>query len=61
MIVRWRRISLVALRFPASCFPFMSTMQRSSGVMNPLEIMVGVQTTSFSLILKLMFPSFPAA
>ncbi len=42
--------SLVRFRLPASCLPSMSTMHRSSGFMKPLQIIVGVQTTSFSLM-----------
>ena len=49
MIARCSRISLVRFRRPESWLPSMSTMHRSSGFMKPLQICVGVQTTSFSL------------
>ncbi len=42
-IVRCSRISLLGLRLPDSCLPFMSTMHKSSGFIAPLEIRVGVQ------------------
>ena len=48
MIARCSRTSLVRLRRPESCLPSMSTMHRSSGFMKPLQIIVGVQSTSFS-------------
>ena len=47
MIVRCSRISLERLRLPATWLPSMSTMQRSAGVMNPFDIIVGVQSTLF--------------
>ena len=61
MIARWSRISLVRFRLPESCLPSMSTMHRSSGLMKPLQIIVGVQRTWFSLSRKEMLPSLPAA
>jgi len=39
----------------------MSTVAMSSGVRKPLQCMVGVHSTSFSLIRTEMFPSLAAA
>jgi hypothetical protein len=47
MIVRWRSTSLDRFRLPPIWLPSMSTMHRSEGFMKPLEIMVGVHSTSF--------------
>ena len=48
MIVRCSRISLDRFRLPETCLPSRSTMQRSSGFMNPFETRVGVQSTRSS-------------
>ena len=61
MIARCSKISLVRLRVPAICLPSRSTAQISSGFMNPLQIIVGEQTTSFGPTRTEMFPSFAAA
>ena len=45
---------------PAFWFPSMSTRQRSSGTMNPLETRVGLQSTRSSATRMEMFPPLPS-